>query len=306
MKAVRPRLAGLSAAALAMGAAIAPVATAQPSDAAPPPSCVGATATTAVPFEIPIVDWSENVGYDAQENMWVSRLNRNEVQRYDSAGTLTATVPVELPGAVRLGPDGLLYVVYGASPTSVVRPGGIVRFDPSAAAPEPEIFVSGLTMPNGAAFDARGDLYVATLSGVVKIRSEAPAEDAWEQFVAAPAASGVAAHDDMVYVTTNGGPLGRIVRIPISAPEEHSIVADLSAPVAGLPDFADDLLVDSEGIAYVTTLAGQLVRVDPATGTTCTIVYDQPMTAVATVPDQPNELVASTESGAILRIRLSR
>ncbi|WP_454195494.1 SMP-30/gluconolactonase/LRE family protein [Nocardia sp. Marseille-Q1738] len=291
----------LPAAAVALSGALAPAATAAP----PVASCAPAVAATAVPAGLPVLDWSENLGYDAHGNLWVSRLYRNEVQRYDAAGRLTATVPVEFPGAVRLGPDGLLYVVYGDAPSSVVRPGGVIRFDPSAAAPNPEVFVSGFTMPNGAAFDPAGNLYVATLSGVVKVRPDGVVDAAWSEAVAGLAANGAAVHDGVLYVTANGGPLGRVVRIPLAAPADRGTVADLSSPLPGLPDFADDLLVDQAGILYVTTLAGQLVRVDPATGAGCAVLNGQPLTAVAAIPGRSDELLASTEGGAILRIRLS-
>ncbi|MGQ4600421.1 SMP-30/gluconolactonase/LRE family protein [Nocardia sp. R6R-6] len=296
----RRGIVSLSAAAALTGV-IAPGATAAP----PVASCAPALADSAIPAQVPVLDWSENLGYDAQGNLWVSRIYRNEVQRYDAAGRLMMTVPVEFPGAVRLGPDGLLYVVYGDTPLSAVRPGGVVRFDPAAAVPKPEVFVSGFTMPNGAAFDASGNLYVAAMSGVVRVRPDGSVDAAWGEPVAGLAANGAAVHDGVLYVTSNSGPLGRIIRIPLAAPADHATVADLSAPLPGLPDFADDLLADPAGVLYVTTLAGQLVRVDPATGATCAVLDGQPLTAITAVPGRPDELLAGTEHGTILRIRLS-
>ncbi|MGK8509992.1 SMP-30/gluconolactonase/LRE family protein [Nocardia asiatica] len=297
----RPGAFFLSAAALALTGVLAPG-----SGAAPPvAACDTATAVTAV-AAAPVLDWAENLGFDAQGNLWVSRLYRNEVQRYDAAGTLTATVAVEFPGAVRLGPDGLLYVVYGDAPVSVVRPGGVLRFDPAAAVPKPEVFVSGLTMPNGATFDPSGNLYVATVSGVVKVAPDGAVDAAWGAPLAGLAANGAAVHDGVLYVTANGGPLGRIVRIPLTAPVDHGTVTDLSSGLPGLPDFADDLLADPTGILYVTTLTGQLIRVDPATAAVCAVLQTQPLTAVAAVPARPDQLIATTESGALLRVGLSR
>ncbi|MGW4329878.1 Vgb family protein [Nocardia sp. NPDC004573] len=298
----RPGAFLVSAAALACTAVLAPVARAAP----PVAACDPAVAVTAVEAPVPVLDWAENLGYDAQGHLWVSRLYRNEVQRYDAAGTVTATVPVEFPGAVRLGPDGLLYVVYGDAPVSVVRPGGVLRFDPAAAVPTPEVYVSGFAMPNGAAFDPDGNLYVATLSGVVKVRPDASVDTAWGAPLAGLAANGAVVHDGVLYITANGGPLGRIVRIPLDDPAARATVADVAGRLPGLPDFADDLLVDPSGILYVTTLTGQLVRVDPTTGAGCAVLAGQPLTAVAAVPGRPAELIASTESGALLRIRLAR
>lgn len=264
-------------------------------------ACAPAQAATAVPAGLPVLDWSENVGYDAQGNLWVSRLYRNEVQRYDSAGRLTATVPVEFPGAIRLGPDGLLYVVFGESPTSVVRPGGVVRFDPDD--PRPAVFASGFTMPNGAAFDAQGNLYVASSLGVIRIRPDGNVDADWTARAKYIGSNGIVVQDNSIYVSMNGNPLGRIVRFPIDDPAGVAVVADLTVS-PGIPDFVDDLVITDAGVLYVTTLTGQLVRVDPAANTACAVLTGQPMTSVVVVPGRSDELLAGTESGAILRIHL--
>lgn len=288
-------------------ACAAPVATAAPSVAAQPiAACAPALAATAVPAGVPMLDWSENVGYDAQGNLWVSRLYRNEVQRYDRSGALTATVPVEFPGAVRNGPDGLLYVVYGDSPTSAIRPGGVVRFDPAAVNPEPEVFVSGFTFPNGAAFDETGDLYVASTAGVIRVRRDGSIDTAWTEKAAKLGANGIVAQGRSLYVTANGGPLGQILRISIDDPGNQTVVANLASPLPGVPDFADDLLIGADDILYVTTLSGQLVRIDPVSGVSCAVLSGEPLTSVVATPGQPNELLAGTEGGAVLRVQLPR
>ncbi|MEU7140135.1 hypothetical protein ABZ942_11855 [Nocardia sp. NPDC046473] len=295
-------------AALIALACTAPAATADPLAAQPVAACAPALAATAVPAGVPMLDWSENVGYDVAGNLWVSRVYRNVVQRYDRSGALTATVPVDFPGAVRSGPDGLLYVVYGDTPTSLVSPGGVVRFDPTAADPKPEVFVSGVrTMPNGAAFDADGNLYLgASLSGVIRVRPDGTIDTAWTDQAPKGSANGVVVRDRVLYVTSNGGPLGRILRVPIDAPGAASVVADIASPLPGIPDFTDDLLVDSSGILYVTTVFGQLVRVDPATGAACAVLSGEPLTSVVAMPGQPDQLIAGTENGAVLRIQLPR
>ncbi|MEV0245308.1 hypothetical protein AB0H76_01830 [Nocardia sp. NPDC050712] len=270
----------------------------------PVAACASARVATALPAQTPLLDWSENVGYDGRGNLWVARIYRNEVQRYDNTGKLTATVPVAFPGAIRLGPDGLLYVVYGDAPSSAVIPGGVVRFDPDAADPRPEVFAAGFAMPNGAAFDAAGNLYVAvTGSGVVKVGRDGVVDQEWTARAAGLGANGIAVRGDTAYLTTNASPLGRVLSFPIDAPERRTVLADLSTG-AGIPDFADDLHVDADGVLYVATLSGQLVRIDPASGEVCSVLNTEPMTAVVPVPGRTDELLAGTERGGILRIRL--
>lgn len=288
------------AAALALSCVGASAAVAEPV-LGPVAACASARAEVAVPAGLPVFDWSENLGYDAQGNLWVSRLYRNAVQRYDSAGRVTATVPVEFPGAIRLGPDGLLYVVFGNSPTTVVRPGGVVRFDPDD--PEPAVFASGFTWPNGAAFDVHGNFYVASTLGVIRIRQDGSVDADWTARAKFTGANGIAVRDNSIYLSMNGNPLGRIVRFPVDDPGSVAVIADLTVE-PGLPDFVDDFVINDAGMLYVTTVTGQLVRVDPGAHTACAVLTGEPMTSVVAVPGRSDELIAGTESGRLLRIRL--
>ncbi|MFF5034355.1 SMP-30/gluconolactonase/LRE family protein [Nocardia salmonicida] len=271
--------------------------------AAPQSSCGQARQDVAIRSSVPLLDWSENFGIDAQGDLWVSRVMRGEVQRYDRDGRLTATVAVPSPGAVRLGPDGLLYVVTGNSP--LAGSGGIVRFDPAAARPNPVAFAIGFPQPNGAAFDADGNLYVTTGNGLHRLRPDGSEDMDWWSAVSIDGPNGVAVSGDSVYVTANfvgsAGPVGRVLRLSRSNPGEPSTVADLTS-FGTLPDFVDDLVV-RDGVLYVTTLAGHLVRVNPSTGAACTVVSTQPLTAVVADPADPSALLAGSEEGTVLRIR---
>ncbi|WP_405495340.1 hypothetical protein [Nocardia sp. NBC_00511] len=262
-------------------------------------SCAPATSATFSKANAPFLDWAENLGFDAQGNLWVSRLYRNEVQRYDSAGRVTATVPVTSPGAIRLGPDHQLYVVYGDNSLNLfpgTHDAGVVRFDPTAAAPVPEVFVSGLSMPNGAAFDAAGNLYVAdTGSGVVRVRPDATIDADWTAQASRFGLNGIAVEGDSVYATVYLSPHGQIVRIPIDAPDQSATVANLS--------LSDDLAVGPDGLLYVATTAGSLVRIDPATHSTCTVLTAGPLSAVAVSPD--GDLMVATGTGDVLRVDLA-
>ncbi|MGS2806238.1 SMP-30/gluconolactonase/LRE family protein [Nocardia sp. MW-W600-9] len=272
--------------------------------AAPVAECGRASQDVAIRSSVPLLDWSENFGLDSAGNLWVARILRGEVQRYDREGRLTATVAVPSPGAVRLGPDGLLYVVTGNSPLSGA--GGIVRFDPAATAPVPTPFATGFTQPNGAAFDADGNLYVTAGNGVHRLRRDGSEDMEWWAAVKVDGPNGVVVAGDSVYVTANfvaagAAPVGRVLRLSRSNPADSVTVADLTS-FGTLPDFVDDLVV-RDGALYVTTLAGHLVRVDPETGATCTVLATQPLTAVVADPADATALLAGSEEGTVLRIR---
>lgn len=270
--------------------------------AEPVAACGQASQDVAIRSTVPLLDWSENFGIDSEGQLWVSRVMRGEVQRYDHAGRLTATVAVPTPGAVRLGPDGLLYVVTGNSP--LAGSGGIVRFDPTAADPVPEPFATGFPHPNGAAFDDEGNLYVATGNGVHRLRPDGSEDMDWWSLVGVEGPNGIVVDGDSVYVTANfvaeTGQVARVLRLSRTNPADVTTLADLTS-FGTLPDFVDDLVV-RDGALYVTTLAGHLVRVDPTTGATCTVLATQPLTAVVADPADPTALLAGSEEGTVLRI----
>ena len=302
---VRAAGAGI-ALAVCVPAAVVPPGTA----AAQAPDCTAASVQTVLSGSTPF-DFAENLGYDAHGNLWVSRVFRNVVQRYDSTGRLTAAVAVDAPGAIRLGPDSKLYVVYGDSSAGLL-PGahdsGVVRFDPVADHPVPQPFVSGLGMANGAAFDSAGNLYVAdTAHGVVRARADGAIDAEWSGRAAVAGANGIAVQGNSVYVTLYQSATGRIVRIPIDAPSVRETVADVTLgaiPITALPD---DLTVGSDGMLYDATTVGKVVRVDPeGRAGICTVAdLGVPVTSVATVPGDDRSLLVSTVMGSVFRIDLA-
>lgn len=291
-------------ASIVVGAAGVSTAVTGVAGADPVAACGRAGQEIAIDSTVPLLDWSENFGIDERGDVWVSRVLRGEVQRYDGAGKLTATVDIAAPGAVRLGPDGLLYVVTGNSPLS--DSGGVVRFDPTAADPVPEPFATGFIHPNGAAFDAQGNLYVTARDGVHRIFPDGTEDMTWWSNATVEGPNGVVVSGDSVYVTANyvdsaAGPVGRVLRLSRTNPAVSTTIADLTS-FGSLPDFVDDLVL-RDGALYVTTLTGQLVRVDLATGGACTIAATQPLTAVVADPADSSALLAGTEEGTVLRIR---
>ncbi len=261
---------------------------------------------------MPLLDWAENAAFDGTGALWVSRTARGVVERYDRSGVSTASVPVALPGAIRLGPDGLLYVTTGDFPTSaLLGNGGVVRFDPAAAQPIPETFVGGLGMANGADFDAEGNLYVGvTYAGPMRVRPDGSVDTAWTAAVRGAlafdnlGANGVVVHGDSVYVTLLQSLTGRIMRIPLNDPAHPVVAADLSPALFAAPALPDDLAVGPDGRLYVGTVTGQLVRVDPGTGVGCTVLTGEPITSVTFAPGSPNELYLTSEVGDLRRVHL--
>ncbi|WP_433672898.1 SMP-30/gluconolactonase/LRE family protein [Nocardia sp. CA-136227] len=273
-------------------------------------SCAPIEARVAMPTRAPLLDWSENLTFDeATGSIWVARAQRNVVEKYDGDAHLVASVPVRDPGAVRRGPDGLMYATFGNSPLSGLSgDSGVVRFDPAAADPTPEVFVSGLGQANGAAFDADGTLYVADTSAnsVVRIRPDGSIDADWtarsRTALAALGlgADGIVAADGVLYVTLLESPTARVVALPIDDPARATVAVDLApAPLSG-PLLPDDLAI-VDGLLYIATGSGQLVLADPVAHTSCTVLSGQPLTSVAVAPAPARTLVLGTEGGDVLK-----
>lgn len=280
-------------------------------------NCPAITTRTMLPAPTP-TGWSENLAYDKQGDLWVSRVLDDVVDRYDSAGRRIASVRVDAPGSVRLGPDGLMYVASGDSPLNMVpgspATGEVLRFDPVASQPVAHVFATGLGMPNGMAFDHDGRLYVADSKlGVLRLDRRGIVDDAWSRSapknlaptstVDGTGVNGIVVVGDDLYVTLTTSLTGRILRVPINRPQNVSVASDVTAP---LPGVLDDLVaLDSHTLVTALT-TGQIATVDLRTSQVCRAGVGQPVTSLAIRPDAPGELVSGTESGALLRITLRR
>ncbi|MFX0574011.1 SMP-30/gluconolactonase/LRE family protein [Nocardia nepalensis] len=270
-------------------------------------SCGTATATIVAAAVVRDEDWAEGLAYDARGDLWVSRVRRNEVVRYDPSGRVTATVAVSYPGAVKLGPDQRIYVTYGNFPTNLIpgsTGGGVVRIDPSAETPQAENFASGLGMANGAAFETAGNLFVAdTSTGVVRIRPDGSVDTEWSNLARHFGADGILVDGDALYVTLYLSPNGRILRIPLDDPSHATVVADLAVG-SGAPPLPDDLAIGPDGLLYDATTSGRLVRINPADHSTCTVLTGEPMTSILVSRSSATEFLVGTASGNLLRVRL--
>lgn len=276
-------------------------------------SCSPAKVAIGMPTRTPLLDWSENLGFDASGDLWIARSLGNVVERYDHDGRVVASVPVTGPGAVRLGPDGLLYVTYGNSPfAGVTKQGGVVRFDPRAAAPQPEVFVSGLGQANGAAFDRDGNLYVADTSAntVERIRPDGTVDADWTEHTRTALAAngsgadGIVADGDVLYVTLLESATARVVTMPIADPGQTSVAVDLAPAPLSPPLLPDDLAIGGDGALYIATGSGQLVRADPVAHTSCTLLTIEPLTSVTVHPNDSRTLILGTENGDVPKARI--
>jgi len=300
----------ISWAVVALCATAASAVTATPSNAATMCAPVRVTPVTAP--STPAVDWSENLGYDADGRLWVSRIAKSVVQQLDSRGRVVKSVAVPFPGAVRSGPGDQMYVTsFTRELTTLTGSGAVYRFDPRAPKPTARPFARALGLPNGLAFDAAGAGYVGdTWRGVVRLRRNGTVDAGWSAraphnlsptlTVNGTSINGVAVVGRSLYVTMTTSLTGRVLRVPLDAPSRTTPAADLTAPLPGL---LDDLTPLGTDRLAVTSTTGTLYFVDIRTGAACAAPVGQPVTSVAADPRDRHSVVVGTETGYVLRVR---
>ncbi|MEP9390960.1 hypothetical protein ABLE94_01700 [Gordonia sp. VNK1] len=273
------------------------------------------TVSTTAVIDSPGLDgWAENLVVTDDGSLWVSRSFRNVVERYDASGRRTASVSLNAPGSVRQGQDGQLYVAAGDSPTGMLpgapRTGTVVRYDPRAPQPVPQVFARGLGMPNGLAVGADGAVYVADGAlGLLRLRPDGQVDEAWSRTapqnlspsttVNGSGINGVTFLGDDLYVTMTVSATGRVLRVPVDDPAATVTAADLTAPA---PGFLDDLVAIDDSTLAVASTTGQVHLVNIDTGQACSITVGVPVTALATDPAHPGTLLAASETGQIIRL----
>ncbi|MGO3326965.1 SMP-30/gluconolactonase/LRE family protein [Gordonia sp. (in: high G+C Gram-positive bacteria)] len=272
-------------------------------------TCARALVDVKIPAATPVRSWAENVGFDADGDLWVSRVLENVIERYDAGGRLTGRVHVDSPGAVRLGPDGRMFATSGDTTVNMVPGlplrGTVISFDPSVLE-RVRVEARGLGMPNGLAFDDMGAMYVADSNlGVVRVRRDGTIDRAWtaraprnlapDATVNGTGMNGMAIVDGNAYVGMTTSASGRILRVPLDDPADVSVVADVTAP---LPGVVDDLTIVPGGRLAVARTTGQVVVVGKD-GRRCTVGAGRPLTSLAVTPSG-DSVVAGTEDGAVL------
>ncbi|WP_424891664.1 hypothetical protein [Streptomyces sp. XH2] len=256
---------------------------------------------------IPLLDWRENLEFDGRGTLWVSHVTQHRVEGYAPDGTLRASFPLSGPGGIRRGPDGMMYVNYGVNP--LTPHGGIVRFDPAAAVPKPEKVVDGLSGINGLAVDTEGNLYVSRelATGILKIRPDGTKDEEWTRGADIFGTNGLEIVGDQLYVSVLTNTSSPVIRVPLNDPAHHATVTRLSSNLLD-SKFLDDLTEFNGSLVVASFRDGELIRIDPATGRSCTLVTGLRMPTSVRIPrgfgahDTGHALFVVEASGRIVRV----
>ncbi|WP_436752560.1 SMP-30/gluconolactonase/LRE family protein [Streptomyces sp. URMC 124] len=258
---------------------------------------------------VPVLDWRENLEFDGRGTLWVAHLVKNRVEGYAPDGTLRTSFPVSGPGGLRRGPDGMMYVNYGVSP--LATDGGILRFDPAAAAPKPEKVVSGIRGINGLAIDASGNFYLSRelSTGIVKVRPDGTKDEQWTRAADVFGANGLEIAGDQLYVSAITDTSSPVYRIPLNDPARRTTVTHLSRNLLDMK-FLDDLTYADGSLIVASFRDGELIRVDPDTGRSCVVASGLRMPSSVRVArgfgehSDQHALFVVEASGRILKVTL--
>ncbi|AYN33395.1 hypothetical protein DUI70_2894 [Streptomyces albus] len=284
------------------------VAAARQGTAAAPEPCPGTQPGVHVFAKggVPVLDWRENLEFDGRGALWVSHALKG-VEGYRPDGTKFATVPVPSPAGIRRGPDGAMYVNYGQIP--VPHGSGIMTFDPAHPDRAPRKVVDGLLGINGLAIDGQGNFYLGRefAPTLLKLRPDGTEDKDWTAAADVFGTNGLALADGRLYASTSVHPRSPVEQVPLDDPAAHTRLADLSPSVLGFKGL-DDLTVVGGQVYAVAFGAGEIIRIDRASGESCVLVDGLHSPTSARAPlgfgghDPENELFVTEASGRIVRI----
>ncbi|MFH8368319.1 SMP-30/gluconolactonase/LRE family protein [Streptomyces sp. NPDC018031] len=258
---------------------------------------------------VPLLDWRENLEFDGRGTLWVAHIAAHRVEGYAPDGTLRTSFPVNGPGGIRRGPDGMMYVNFGVNPFTSASGSGVMRFDPAAARPEPEPVVSGLSGINGLAIDAAGNLYLSREleTGILKFRPDGTRDEEWTRAADVFGTNGLDIVGGDLYASVITSTASPVVRVPLDDPAGHSTVTELSPDPWDLK-LLDDLTHVGGDLVVTSFRDGELIRVDRATGRSCVLATGLRMPCSVRVPqgfgdhDPRRELFVVEASGRIVKV----
>jgi sugar lactone lactonase YvrE len=240
--------------------------------------CADVSATVSTFHSGQFGDFMENLEFDGHGTMWVANLLKNRIERYTPNGERVASVDVRAPGAMRMGPDGMLYANSGDGILDdnllPLKRAGVYKINPTASTLTASAHTTGLRVANGAAFDSAGNLYVSNSGvwgkGMVKIRPNGEVDQAWSDQIDFRQGNGVAIIGNSLYTTLTYDLSSPVLRVPLDRPSEDQVVVRYSAP--DVPKFLDDISVGPDGMLYVAGhVSGQIIRLNPSNGESCVI-----------------------------------
>jgi sugar lactone lactonase YvrE len=232
------------------------------------------------------------------------------VMRFTRAGAPTLVAAADSPGGLRIR-NGALWFVTGDG----LQSGALGRADGTLQRLDlrtrrQTTIASGLTMPNGFTFLPDGSALtsrdVAGLhpTGITRVSPTGVVQERWSDQADS---NGMAVDPTGRYLysdeTFTYG--SKVYRTEIAHPSRRTVVATLGGP--GVPKGLDDLTLASSGALYLAAnSAGQVIRLDPRTGSSCVVATG--LTTISSVRQgaggafPANRLYATTFTGRIAEI----
>ncbi|SEK26269.1 SMP-30/gluconolactonase/LRE family protein [Rhodococcus maanshanensis] len=229
----------------------------------------------------------ENLAFDGRGKMLLSEgtLFGDGAIRTLSPGGKTGTLVSDFtgPGGIVLNGDNILFTTGNTAMAGLSNSKNGTVESLNLDTGEQTTVAKGLTMPNGLARLANGDLLVTrnlgSDQGLIRIPAAQPHTPTSVR-TDLGSANGLAASADgaTVYV---GNTFDSNTEIrELSASDLKGSVRTLKVAGSGATNAGDDLTVGADGNVYMALNgAGKVVRVDPATGSTCEIGSDLPLTS---------------------------
>lgn len=232
------------------------------------------------------------------------------VMRFTRSAPPTLFAPAESPGALRIR-DGALWFVTGDALLSGAlgrADGTLQRFDLRTR--KQSTWVSGLTMPNGFLFLPDGsaltsrDVAGLNPTGITRITTKRVVQPNWSN---QSDSNGLAvdATGRYLFSVETFTLESRVYRTEIARPSRRTVIKTLGG--VGIPKGLDDMAIGKSGALYITAnSAGELIRLDPRTATSCVLATG--LTTISSVrlggggSFPANRLYASTFSGRIVEI----
>ena len=255
----------------------------------------------------PVLGWTENMAFDDEGRLWVSKTFLDRVDAYDDDGEVIASVPVRAPGGIARGPDGRMHVAAGTG--YLADRSDLVTFDPAAPRPEARIEARLGNRKNGLAVDSDGNRYLTSLedTGLTRVGPDGEVDHDWSRAAALGVSNGIAIDGETAYVTQS---TDRTVvhAVPLDRPGEWTTI-ELTAPPT-TPRGLDDLDITAEALYVTSWSSGEVYRIDRASGEACVLVGGIPRATSVLVADGfgdfgPGDLLVTSLHGPIRLVRLS-